>query len=288
MKITDECGDQHAIITYDLTIAKPALQIQDEVSPLYDKVFIMFGAFLIQLTYFGGVGYFVSESGGLKSWLMLEYLNSRISKWIFIRMHYNTCRCKRFRPILANAMQILHFERFLNGSCELPKEFLGAYHNLNETPSPENMQHFENLPVFSEVMDKYDAFTEDTHTGKHGATARYWIMYIDLIGTFLLFSREIRTADLYLYTFCLEHMCHIFFTTNHPNYASYMVLYVLKLINIDITHPGLWEVLLSGALSVKRTNKPFSRTLVDLTLEQTVTADAASRKCGIDASTNSE
>ena len=64
-----------------------------------------------------------------------------------------------------------------------------------------------------------------------------------------------------------------------------MVRYHLNLLNIEQSHPGVREMLLSGALSVRRTNKSFTRTPVDLTLEQTVNADAASRMTGISAFT---
>ena len=49
-------------------------------------------------------------------------------------------------------------------------------------------------------------------------------------------------------------------------------------LNVDNTHPGVREVLEKGALTIRRTSKSFSRAAVDLTLEQTVNADAASRK----------
>ena len=54
-------------------------------------------------------------------------------------------------------------------------------------------------------------------------------------------------------------------------------------LNVDNTHPGVREVLEKGALTIRRTSKSFSRAAVDLTLEQTVNADAASRKTGISA-----
>ena len=67
-----------------------------------------------------------------------------------------------------------------------------------------------------------------------------------------------------------------------------MTKYQLDLLNIDSTHPGLRELLSDdGLFSVRRTNKQFSRLPVDLTLEQTVNADAASRMTGYTASTNS-
>ena len=60
-----------------------------------------------------------------------------------------------------------------------------------------------------------------------------------------------------------------------------MVRYYLNLVNIDNTHPGVRQILENGALSIRRTDKAFSRTPVDMPLEQTVNADAASRLTGI-------
>ena len=56
--------------------------------------------------------------------------------------------------------------------------------------------------------------------------------------------------------------------------------------NIDDSHPGLREILEQGAFTVLRTDHSFSRVPVDLTLEQTVNADAASRLSGITSATN--
>ena len=58
--------------------------------------------------------------------------------------------------------------------------------------------------------------------------------------------------------------------------------------NIDETHPGARTILKNGAFSIKRTTKPFIRNPVDLTLEQTVNANAASRMTGISAFTTSD
>ena len=55
---------------------------------------------------------------------------------------------------------------------------------------------------------------------------------------------------------------------------------------MDDTHPGLREILNKGAFSVRRTEHHFSRLPVDLTLEQTINADAACRLTGITSFTN--
>ncbi len=118
--------------------------------------------------------------------------------------------------------------------------------------------------------------------------AKFWLIYIELVHLYLLFSRAVRTNDLDLYIHCLGEMCPVFFMTNRPNYSRYGLRFYMNLLNVDNTHPGVRECLAAGALSVRRTRKPFTRLAVDQTLECTVNADAASRKGGIVAFTNSE
>jgi len=132
-------------------------------------------------------------------------------------------------------------------------------------------------------MEQCEQYTEETRLGKHGATAQYWMVYIDLVELYLLFSRACRTNDLELYIYCLGRMCSIFSATSRPNYSRWMVRYHLNLLNIDTTHPGIRETLKNGGLSVRQTEKHFSRSPGDLTLEQTINADAASRLTGITA-----
>ncbi len=50
----------------------------------------------------------------------------------------------------------------------------------------------------------------------------------------------------------------IYFEIGHPNYARYMVLYILKQLNIDVTHPGARDILQAGAFSIRHTKKSFT------------------------------
>ncbi len=119
-------------------------------------------------------------------------------------------------------------------------------------------------------------------------SAKYWLLYLDLVETYLLFSRAVRTNDLDLFIYALLGMCDIFLATGHNNIARYMILYMLKLLNIDLTHSGARSLLVHEALSIKCTTKPFNRCAVDITLEFTINADAASRSTRITTFTQSE
>ena len=91
-----------------------------------------------------------------------------------------------------------------------------------------------------------------------------------------LLERAIRTNDLQLYIYTLTPIIDLFFAMNHLNYARWLSKFQLDLMNVDDSHPGLNAILENGSFSIRRTDKQFSRIPIDLTLEQTVNADASS------------
>ena len=113
-------------------------------------------------------------------------------------------------------------------------------------------------------------------------------MYVKLVQIWLVFNRACRTNDVPLFVYALEQMIPIFFAGNRPNYSRWMIRYHMNLLNSEESHPGVMNLLQNGAFSVRRTNKSFSRTAVDMTLEQTVNADAASRQTGMGSFVHSE
>ncbi len=76
----------------------------------------------------------------------------------------------------------------------------------------------------------------------------YMLLYLDLVETYFLFSRAVQTNDLDLFIYALFRMRDIFMATGHNKIIRYMILYVLKLLNIDLTHPGVQSLLVNGAL----------------------------------------
>ena len=175
---------------------------------------------------------------------------------------------------------MLHFKSFLNVNGPLPKSLQDKITLLADKPSTELMLQIESCHDYKGIMIKYVEYTKCTLSGKHGNTSRILMTYVKLVDIYLRFSRACRSNDLELF---ICEMCPLFFTTSRPNYARWMVRYYLNLLNVDQTHPGVKQILVGGALSIRRTNKTFSRTAVDLTLEQTINADAASRLTGIAA-----
>lgn len=92
--------------------------------------------------------------------------------------------------------------------------------------------------------------------------------------------------DIQMYIYAAHNICALFFTFNHQNYSRWLTKNLDELMNMEQTHPGLIEEFKNGALSIRRTQKIFCRTPVDLTLEQTINANAANKLTGISAFTN--
>ncbi|EFN62558.1 hypothetical protein EAG_04877, partial [Camponotus floridanus] len=101
-------------------------------------------------------------------------------------------------------------------------------------------------------------------------TAQFYIIYIQLVNYYITLSRSIRMGDFETFIYVIPKMTNLFFSVNQPNYARWCVKYLDNLKNVNKTHPGLEDDFVNGCFGVKRTDKPFSRIPIDLTLEQTI------------------
>ena len=78
----------------------------------------------------------------------------------------------------------------------------------------------------------------------------------------------------------------LFFAFNQPNYARWLVKYHNNLLVAPDTHPEVCQEFKKGMFGIKRSSKSFSRSPIDLALEQTINADVANQRTGISSLTN--
>lgn len=117
-KCAEECNQKYGLVTYDLNAAKPAMQIQATDAPTFDDVFIMMGAFHIEMAFFKAVGKLIAESGGPDALTETEVIASGSLNGFISGKHFN--RCKRVHPLLALALEILHLRAFLK-TCDFDR-----------------------------------------------------------------------------------------------------------------------------------------------------------------------
>ena len=201
-------GETYAIVIYDLAIAKPALQIQAQESPVFDNVFICFGAFHICMAHLSSLGDIIESSGCTDILCSAEVLAHGSVRGFIVGKHFN--RCRRIHPLLALYLQILHFKQFLTISG-MSDECVQLLNSFAAQPSPDSLSALLESTAICDMLERYSNFCNKTRQGGHGSNARYWfIYYIDLVHKYLLFDRAARISDEDLYTYDLGLICPFF------------------------------------------------------------------------------
>ena len=157
-------------VTYDLTIAKIAVQLQAEESPKYDKVFVAIGSFHMELAMFGAIEQYIAESGA-EHLLNETHVIEKGSLNGFL--HGN--RCKRSHQLLAFALEIKQLQAFL-ASKKNPDVYSDQIENICKEQNPS-----ENPDDAQELLHDYKSFIEKTKAGDHGQTATFWIKYVEMM-----------------------------------------------------------------------------------------------------------
>lgn len=278
-KIATELGQSHIDVTYDLAIAKVAMQIQATEKPRLDNLFIHLGAFHMMLAYFNRIGKYITDCGLMDVAVESDIIAGGSVNSFLSGKHFN--RCKRLHPMIALGLECLMFEAFVEyeiiNYCDEVRSALNVYKNVDI--------------CFLDIVKHQDVSMlltkEDCLNGKLGKTKQFYIMFIHLVNHYLTLSRSTRTGDFILFKYILPKTANIFFVSNQPNYARWVVRYIDNLNKIEETHSSLHIAIKKGFFGIKRTDKAFSRQPVDITLEQTMNADAAKRMTGIIFFTNS-
>ena len=125
-------------------------------------------------------------------------------------------------------------------------------------------------------MSTYSSFKEKVRNRELGKTAQFWINYMDKVWLILQFQRANKENNLDLHMFCLQEMCSLFFSFDHPNYARYTTVYLMNLLALPQSHPGADELLRNNGFSVNRSVISSSRNSFDITIEQTINRHAKS------------
>ena len=175
--------------------------------------------------------------------------------------------------MLSVALQILHFQRFLAEHDIDINDFRDELAYLKSHPTGLN-ESVQLSNSFALLFDEYSDFCASTQAGQHGKPAQFFIQFVDLISIYHRFSRSIRCGNIDLYIDSISEMTDLFFVMNQPNYARWSTAYLSNLVALRTENSPLVADFVRGDFGVKRTSHTLARSPVDLTLEQTINADA--------------
>ena len=97
---------------------------------------------------------------------------------------------------------------------------------------------------------------------------QYWSITMELQSAVLTFVYSLRAGDFQLYLESIEKLIPYFFAFNHTNYARWLPIHFLDMINLKEKHPDLYEKFVQGCFVVRKSQRAFSGISIDQAHEQ--------------------
>lgn len=278
-KASQDVNQEVTIITFDLAVVMKAYSIMWQNPEEFGDVLVRIGVFHTICSYLGVLGKMMTGTGFEDIVIEAGICASGSLDQVMRGKHYN--RAMRVHKLMYETL-----ERLLLQSFFATTEGSGIFNsNLQEKlevfiQSPSGLDEILDSDSFNQLYSKFSAFKDAIRQGDHGKTAILWLNYMDKVALLLQFTRATRLNDFDLHIISLWNMCSAFFSFNHHNYARYLPVYLLTLMNLSHTHPGAEDLLRRNGFSVSRSDVPSARNPVDLTIEETINRHAKSH-CGI-------
>lgn len=185
------------------------------------------------------IGKYIDSSGITKLMTESGLLAEGSVRGLLLGTHFN--RCKNLHVVAATAFKILHFNAFwkiYEDESEETNFYLNEIVEILENDNSNPQNNDNTISKLQDFLERYNSFTDETLSGKHGCTAKYIASYIRFIELYQMFEFAFRSSDINLYIYSAHRICALFFALNHQNYARWMTRYLDNLMNIEDTHPG--------------------------------------------------
>lgn len=268
-------GQQYTIVTFDLAVAKKAYSIVWQNPRQFGNVIVRMGVFHTICSLFGAIGSKMKGSGLSEILIEAGVCASGSLEKVMSGKHFN--RALRVHKLTVEALERLLLCKFENSDsmgCVLSDEAKELFESLTESPSPHALQEVMKHKECKAYFDAYQKFKQTVRAGDLGRTAQFWLSYMDTIWMILALIKATKTNDLALHIAALYNLCPVLFAFDHNNYARYLPVYLMTIMNLSKTHPGSEHLLQNNGFSVCRSTVPLARNPVDITIEQTINRHA--------------
>jgi len=268
MDITQQIGQDHTFVTFDLAAAKLALNLVWADSDKYKSVTVHLGAFHTMCSYMGAIGRMMTGSGFEEVVINSGVCASGSLDQVLTGKHFN--RAIRVHGHVLSALERLLLQAFVDRHgfdiASYP-ELL----TLATEPNASSLDEVENSPTIATMFNQFTAFLDEVRRGEMGKTAQFWVQYRDSVWSLFLFVKAVKTNDVDLYIYSMRQLCPMLFAADRQNYARYLPLYHSMLTQVSTE---VYDKLMSNGISVSRSLVPGCRIPIDMAIEQTINRSA--------------
>lgn len=85
----------------------------------------------------------------------------------------------------------------------------------------------------------------------------FWNNTLHFVVNILIFIHSIRVGDFGLYREAIGNVLPLFFAFNHVHYARWLTVHLVDLLNLEISHPDLYQSFAKSNFTVQKLKKTF-------------------------------
>ena len=175
----------------------------------HDKVFFR----IIKFLSFQVLGAIINGSGFEEVVYQSKVCTSGSLRGVLHGTHYN--RAWSVHRVMSETLERIFVKRFLNEIKPKIPEDLDAY---QQDPRPEMVTE-ELLSSMDSLFEQYARYRNSAKEGKLGDTARFWIMYMDLMRIQNLGQSAIQENNFHMVFYAWKEFLPFYFALNKMHYA---------------------------------------------------------------------
>ena len=107
---------------------------------------------------------------------------------------------------------------------------------------------------------------------KRYRTSKLWLQYQRIIAILRTFICSVRIGSWPLYLEALHDMHPYLAAAGHNNYTKSLALFIPRMLDLEHTHPAVYDAFMRGLFPVRRTDGAWSGIFTDLFIEQVLMA----------------
>ena len=215
-------------MTFDLAVAKKTYPLVWQ-QPDFKNVIVRMGVFHTICAIFGALGKKMKGSGLSEIVIEAGVCASGSLDKVMSGKHFN--RALRIHKVMLEALERLLLEKFEQSLPQteiLSQEASELLLNLSKKPAHDTLQNLKENDACCSYFARYKQFKD----GELGKTAQLWLSYMDLVWLILTLIKATKMNDLQLHLASLYSLCPILFAYGHINYARYLQVYMITIMNL--------------------------------------------------------
>ena len=276
ISVADRLSLEEIVLVFDQAIYAKVQEIRWLDETLLRRTVVRLGEFHTMMSFLSIIGKRFKDAGLTDILIESQVVAEGSINGVISGHHYN--RSIRSHKLLYEALQRMRLAAYIN---TLPTEesdsLIKLFNSAAQQFPKDNHTNIIMSDQFTNFVSSYNAYVADQSV--KSPTFSFWSSYIRMVELLLTFLRATRTSDWELHLASVRFMLPWFFAYDRTNYARYLPVYWLEMVNLPQTHEvSHRDLSIKGQWTVQRQdNNLFASIACDQAIEQTCNRDSKTK-----------